>query len=636
MLYIFLRGFTLSFTYLRKFFVVFLLAYFTIIIIKFLFLYYLHDIFIEYAWKDLIYAIFWGYKFDFSSSAMVAFLSTLFDFKKKSFAFIGSALLMTVFFIQIGDILYFNESSRHIGYEITDSLTDANSLFMTAYSQHTLFTILSLLMGMILFLLSFKWLLKFEETVVDRFYFFKKIFLIFLTIFFIRGMTQSIPLNPWQSNQIGDSKLAMLSLNSVYNVVYVLANSKKKLAPLKLPTVDEKVRHKAFSYLYGLDTPDIKVSRKPLLKEKPNVVFLFLESWSGVNMKSYGYAKETTPFFDALLEKSVRPKAMIASGHRTTEGMFAVLSSFQNPLGKSVAKTNLQSFKYGSIINILTQKDTYASAFFQGTSKETSGTGSLAQSLGFKESYGKRDVVTRLYEENSWGVHDSDLYAFALEKVSKMKKPFVIGINGATTHDDKIPKGVETLKFTEDKKLNSQLNALQFADRALKEFVSKFEIAYPNTLFVLFADHCGGVKGSAFENYLIPFALYHKDLKPKFYDVFLSQRDIAPMVYDLVYGNYTESNVAFSGKSLFSDKQFFADYYHNGVLGWIEGDFILELNTVTNKSKCYEIIDFKDKEIKCEEAIIAFRNRALSFTQTSQTLLFSGETDKFIHYRNLK
>jgi len=630
MAYLFKRGVLLRLDYLRKFFSVFFSAYFIIVTTKFLFLYYLQERYTEFPFNELLYALFLGYKFDFASSAIVAFIATLFDFHKKSFALVSSLLLITLFFIQVGDILYVNESSRHIGYEITDTLTDAQSLFMTAYSQHTTLTLLSLIMALFLWVITFKYFSKFQKTELNRVYLLKKLSLIILTIFFIRGMTQSIPLNPWQSNQIGNSKLAMLSLNASYNVIYALANSGKKLQSIKMPTVDTKTLEESFRYLYPKE--EAEASR---LHNRPNVVFLFLESWSAVNMKSYGYDKETTPFFDALLKKSVRPKAMIASGHRTTEGIFATLTSFQNPLGKSIAKTQLQDFQYNSIIDIL-NRDGYKSAFFQGSSKETSGTGSLAQSLGFKESYGKRDITTRIYKENYWGVHDPDLYNFTLKSIENMGEPFVIGINGATTHDDKIPKGVEKIDFTQDKTINSQLNALHFSDSALEAFINETEKQYPNTLFVLFADHCGGVKGSSFENYLIPFALYHKDLQAKEYNTYLSQRDIAPMVYDLLYGNYKESNLSFSGKSLFHDKTFFADYYHNGILGWVERDSILELNMATQDYNCYKIINFKDKEIKCQENIIALKNRALSFTQLSQKLLFSGETHKFKQYRKTK
>jgi phosphoglycerol transferase MdoB-like AlkP superfamily enzyme len=593
-------------------------------------LYYEYEYFDSYSIKDLIYAIFWGFKFDFATSAIASFLATLFDFHEKIFAIVAAVVLAAVFLIQIGDILYFDESSRHIGYEITDTINDAKSLFLTAYSQHTKITLISLVIVLFLLLFSFKWLHRHDKIEVNRYYFIKKLFLILLTIFFVRGLTQHIPLNPWQSNQIGDNRLAVLSLNSVYNVIYDLANSKKRLKQRKTPFVDDITIKRSFSKIYSNNN---KIPTQPMFKDKPNIVFLFLESWSAVNIKSYGYDKSTTPFFDQLLKNSIRPKAMIAGGHRTTEGMFCALASFQNPLGKSVAKTNLQYFEYNTIIKILTKKANYSSAFFQGSSKETSGTGSFAQTLGFQDSYGKRDIEKRVYEENYWGVHDVDLYDFTIKKVENMKKPFVIGINGATTHDDKIPNSIKMIHFTDNEKRNRQLNALHFSDEALKGFVSQIKMRYPNTLFILFADHCGGIKGSNFENYLIPFAIYHKDLEPKYYNSYISQRDIAPTIYNMIFGDYKKDNISFSGKSLISDKDLFCDYFHNGILGWIENDHILELNIASNTHNCYQIIDFKDKKIPCTNEILDFKEKLLSFTQVSQSLLFKGETDKYREYR---
>lgn len=161
----------------------------------------------------------------------------------------------------------------------------------------------------------------------------------------------------------------------------------------------------------------------------------------------------------------------------------------------------------------------------------------------------------------------------------------------------------------------------------------KMEKTYPNTLFVFLADHCGGVKGSSFLNYMIPFAIYHKDLKEQYLDTYLSQRDVAPTILDATLGEYKKYTNNFSGKSLFSDQNFFADYYHNGTLGWIEGQKALELNTITNQYKCYDLSNYKDKEIQCTEGIISFKYKSLSFTTISQNLLFKGKTDELKEYK---
>jgi phosphoglycerol transferase MdoB-like AlkP superfamily enzyme len=602
---------------MKNYFRIFISIYAIIVFTKYIFVFYLD--FNDLTLSTISYAIFWGYRFDFAISAIVSLIIFLFSFHKGIFSFTGSLVIVSIFLVQISDILYFNEANRHIGYEITDILNDTYSLFSTAYSQHTTITYFAIIFSIILFNVLYKIL----QNINLKQNYFLNIFIIFIvSLFFARGMFQGIPLNPWQSNQIGDSKLASISLNGAYNTFYFLLNQNKKLKKIKLPILNNIIIKKHLKKLYLDKNTTIDL---PIIKTKPNVVFLFLESWSAKYLLPYGYEYNTTPYFNILLKKSIRPKMMIAGGHRTTEGLFCSMVSMQNPLGKSIAKTQLQNNDYNSIINIL-NKQGYKSVFFQGTSKETSGTGSLAQKLGYKLSYGKKDIKIRIYKENSWGVQDIDLYNFVEKKLQNyIKEPFVIGINGATTHDDKIPNNVKQVDFTKDKKLNKQLNALNFSDLAMNNFINNIENIYPNTIFVIFADHCGGGINGLLENYQIPFAIYSKQLiKAKYYDIYLSQRDIAPTIFDLVVGNYDNLNTTFTGKSLISNSKFFADYYHNGILGLIENNKNIELNLQNNNLSCFKLNNLKQDKIKCSKEYFELKNKILSFTIISQKMLFQN------------
>ena len=571
---------------LKNYFLIFITTYFIVLITKYLFLFNIS----QQINTEALLAVLKGYKFDFATSAFIAFIATIFDFNRKAFICISSFLISFIFIFQISDILYFMDSSRHIGYEILDVFVDAKSLLQTVFSKYYELFIPSLIAAITLFFVLIKFFDKFAQSVkVNITFFLSKLAVVALTIFFIRGMFQHIPLNPWQSNQIGDSKLAKYLLNGTYNAVYSAINNKKKLKPYSF-------KHPLKIDLSNLYSENSSSLNLPIVKSRPNIVFFFLESWSGALLKPYGGKYETTPNFDKLLKESIRSKFMVASGHRTTEGMFAVLTSYPNPLDKTIAKTQLQNYNYISIIDILNSLG-YSSAFFQGTSKETSGTGSLAQNLGFKKSYGKRDVKTKIYETNYWGVHDVDLYNFVLEKLKNpLKEPFVIGINGATTHDNKIPKAIKPIHFTDNEALNRDLNALHFSDYALGKFIKEVKEKYPNTVFVMFADHCGGNVHGSLKNYLIPFAIYSPLIEPKYYDVVLSQRDIAPTMLDLTAGNYKKLAPNFTGKSLISDKSFFADYFYSGTLGWIEKGNLIEINLANNQHKCFAINNFSKEK----------------------------------------
>jgi len=604
--------------FLRNYFLIFFLSYAVLFSTKVVFFIYLGGYFEAYSFTQKLYAVLWGYKFDFAVSGIIAFLVTLFDFNRRYTAVFGTAVLVGLFAFQISDIYYYYDAARHIGYEILDSVTDASGLLDTGFLQHTLLSVSSLMVAIFLIWLFFTLLYRaVKEIKFNRYMIIKKVFLLLLTIFFIRGMFNHIPLNPWQSNQIGDSKLASIALNGAYNMITAVLADNSHLKALKLPPVKDK----NISNLYR------GYSKVQARLDRANIVFFFLESWSMINVSA-----KSTPFLHQIMQKSITTDGMIANGHRTTEGIFATLTSFQNPLGKSVAKNQLQDFEYDSVIDIL-NSDGYESSFFQGTAKETSGTGSLAQKLGFVNSYGKSDIKDIKFGYNSWGIYDQDLYSFVEKKLATFKKPFVIGINGATTHDNKIPEGTKALKLSDDEKHNRLLNTFHSSDEALRDFVQNIEKKYPDTLFVFFADHCGHVEGSAYENYLIPFAIYHKDLKAKKYDVLLSQRDIAPTVIDLIYGDYRSIMPNSSGKSLFSDNNYFAEYFQNGIIGWIEGKDAIEIDINSGTYSCFTIQGTQHKKLTCKDIHKRLYNNALAFHHISQDLLFSGKTRTFSTFK---
>jgi len=614
--------------FLRNYFIVFALALSLLFLTKVFFLAFHWNQFSNREFGTLIYAIFWGFRFDLAMAAIIAWLVNLFNFNQRLLQHAMATLLSLLVLMQLGDILYFEDAARHVGYEITDIFHDFDSLLLTAVTQHPFFTISTL--GLLPFLhhgfLRLARLLKTARP--NLLYPVQFLLLLLISIFFVRGMAQPIPLTPWQASQIGDSELAVLALNGSYSMTFALFEPSGKLQPdIRINATDDEIR-KSFDELYGDAHKKMSTS-----KALPNVVLFFLEGWSAAHMKPYGYPKTTTPFFDSLLPHALWPRAAIAGGRRTTEGIFTTLTSFQNPLGKTIANTQLQVHPYDSLIDIFNRAG-YKSLFFQGTAKETSGTGAFAQKLGFQYSFGKNDVIERIYPTNSWGVHDPDLYAFVLKQIDKIESPFIIGINGATTHDISIPDKIPVLPLAENQQLNRRLNALHFADAALGEFVQTIQERYPNTLFVFFADHAGGGHKKMIHNYLIPLAFVGPGVIPTHIDHIVSQRDIAPTLVDLVFGDYRRIAPNFSGKSLVGDSRFFADYFHNGVLGWVENGEIVEFLPQQNKLRCFHLDKLEPIDEECGAHDPQYASHLRSFTHVSQKLLFAGKTREFHLYRN--
>ena len=613
--------------FLKNYLLIFLSSWLLLLLGKFVFLLFFNALFTEFSLIERCFAIIWGYRFDIAASAMLALLATLFDWHSKTLRLVAAVLLAAMVVLQLSDMLYFADSNRHIGYEIRDTINDASSLFLVAWGQQRGLTILTLLLfpTMVFAFASIpgRWL---REIKFDRLFIPKKIVLLLLSAFFIRGLLGAIPLTPWQAIEIGNEKLATLAINGSYGALYSLFSSKGNIQQRYIGQADRAGIKQAFAEIYADGRPP---AHQP---HHANVVFLFLESWNASNMQPYGFAQQTTPYFDAILKQSLRPKAAIAGGLRTTEGMFTTLASFQNPLGATVAKTQLQDKAYQTIVDLLTEQG-YSSAFFQGTTKETSGTGAFAQKLGFQQSFGKQDVQERQFETNDWGVYDQDLYRFVLSTIENLEQPFIIGVNGATTHDDKLPEGVPIQEFSASEAQNKRLNALNFSDKALGAFVKAVEKRFPDTIFVLLADHTKGVTSSHFERFMVPFAIYGNGVKPRYVNAYVSQRDVAPTLLDILLGDYKKRMPNATGKSLLNGEHFYADYYHNGVLGWVEGMVAVEYTPAADKLECYDVSIFAPLKIQCQSNHEKLKSHATVFSSLSQELLFEGRVLDFHLYR---
>lgn len=598
------------------------------------------------SWAQIAEAFIWGLRFDAALGALLAFvchlaayaaaraLRTGFTTTLRRTGYVAVVLLVT---LHGADLIYFMDAGRHLGYELRDAYGSGTELALTAvgtYSGPLIFqlTFLTALLAITSRLFrdgtaaaSPKLLVLMPEANLAG--------ALLVTVFVARGGVQSIPLEPIQAHELADSKQATLALNGAYNALH------SSLTPYSIqpvietaPTAEDRGRLQAMYARTDVPAP----AHSP---RKMNVVLVFLESWSAGLMSAYGYEKPSTPVFEQLRSRGLTTRAMFAGGRRTTEGMYATLCSAQNPLGQTVARTQLQQNRFHCLPHILREQG-YATAFFQGSSAGTSGTGPFAQLLGFEDSYGKSDIgfENLRFSPNGWGIQDPDLYDFALEKMRSSTQPFLFGINTNTTHDKSLPDGVVP-RFAGEDRNTGYLNTLHFADRALGEFIQKVE-ASPElgpTLFVLVADHTGPAPISLYYQFLVPFAIVGPDIAPQQVEAAASQRDIAPTVLDILG---IDQPPWFSGLSLLAPVpggSRFADFYGSGQIGWTEGDALHMIPLRGDRAdRCFNYAQdpLMRHPVPCGSAGEARRQRALAFTRISQHLLFDDRVLEFGQFRN--
>lgn len=588
---------------------------------------------------ETLYALLWGMRFDIAIATLLALVAYLISYilfrlarlpfrhAMRALTLAGIALLILV---HGADLLYYDEAGRHLGYELREAYNSANELAMSALNSYRLpvFFQLSLFaLSAYLVLILFRRVNgKQAKTKTNSnpgiFYRLRHelqlLPVILLSALLVRGGLQSAPLEPLHAQMIGNPYQATLALNGAYNALFSSIASRQVRPIISTTPDDADLQRVRALYRHA----DFETAAKPPL----NIIMVFLESWNAGFMASYGYDQITTPFFDSLRKGGLSSRLMLAGGTRTTEGMFTTLCSIQNPLGKTVAQTQLQDFDYLCLPRQLREQG-YQTAFFQGTSKNTSGTGAFAQLLGFSDSYGKSDIKNVRYPHNYWGVHDPDLYNFALEKIESLEQPFFIAINTNSTHDKVLPPGISPFTTAQDS-VAPYLNVLHFADNALKEFSAALEARgmMEKTLLVLVADHSNGMRSSPklLMQRAIPFAIVGADVKPLSLDFVASQRDIAPTLQQLL--GRTRSPW-FSGRSLLTagDRRV-ADTYLEGRLAWTEDDWLVHFPISEPDSAHCEKLD-EAATSACDKLRLV--QDAMALTRTSQALLFAGQTREF-------
>ncbi len=576
------------------------------------------------AW-ELALTLLWGVRFDLAVAAAFSLIATLgawliFRLRRGGYA---QALrwcaypLVTALALLLGaDLLYFDEAGRHMGYELKEGINSGGALAASAFDTYlpTLLRALALLLPLWLVV---RLLLRTRHDPRGLQVEWQLPLALALSVILTRGGLQSVPLEPLHAQQIGEPHRAALALNGAYNALF------SSITPYSVDTLfAEAPDAERLARVRALYTQPDEAPTSAL--GDANVVILFLESWSAAYMHSYGYDLETTPVFDRLRGEGLSARGLLAGGHRTTEGMFATLCSAQNPLGQTVAQSQLQNFGYRCLPHILREQGR-SSAFFQSTLKNTSGTGAFAQLLGFEESYGIEEMPEPTLGLNSWGQHDPDLYAFALERMRDMPRPFLVGINTNSTHDAILPNTAPR-PFSGRGVIDDYLNTLHFADAALGGFIQALrrDPALADTIVVLVADHAGRTPPGGYHSYLVPFAILAPGLQPRELDEVLSQRDIAPTLLQLM-GLPAEPH--FSGRA---GGNGFADYYHHGWLGWVEGARLLEVPLRgENGLRCFDLADDPGQRqaLACDGEYQAMAERALAFSHLSQWRLFAGELD---------
>ena len=353
----------------------------------------------------------------------------------------------------------------------------------------------------------------------------------------------------------------------------------RTLGKKSLVKVDYYKNPKELDEVYSpLHKPQVTDSLKRM-----NVVIFILESFGREYIGAYNkHLKEKdgytgfTPFLDSLIGHSLWFTHSYGNGRKSIDGMPSVLASlpmFVEPYFLTSYSTN----KINSIASAL-RAEGYHTAFFHGAPNGSMGFQAFANVAGFEEYYGMSEYPDPSHFDGMWGVWDEEFFQFFAQTLNKFPQPFCAALFSVSSHHPfKVPERYEGV-FPKGTLPIHQ--CIAYTDYSLKRFfetVSRMDW-YPNTLFVITADHPNQTQFPEYQTsvgaFAVPLIFYRPDNSLAGQkDEFAQQIDIMPSV--LGYLNYSKPFIAFGRDVFDSTSRPFVVNYINNCYQYYSDDYVL-------------------------------------------------------------
>jgi len=369
-------------------------------------------------------------------------------------------------------------------------------------------------------------------------------------------------------------------------------------------------------------------------EQKPNVIFIGLESLSAKFMERFGNEKNLVPAIDSLAKESVFFTNIHATGTRTIRGIEAIVLSIPPTPGRSIVKreNNNSLFTIGEIFK---QKG-YSRTFFYGGDGHFDNMNIFFGNNGFdivdrknklrlNDSFPtKRTHITdnEVTFENAWGVCDGDLYDKVLKEADaqhKLKQPFFNFVMTSSNHKPyTYPDGVVDIPSGENRD-----GALKYTDWAFRKFFeeAKNKPWFKNTVFVIMADHAAYSSGRTeinVKNYHIPAFIYNlKNTNPEEVHKLSSQIDIFPTLFGYLNWSYT-SNIFGKDISKMQPKDERALIANHIKLGLFKNNQLLILDN--HKKHTFYQWNKENGELTIKKTDPEFLKETISYYQTAFNL----------------
>ena len=345
--------------------------------------------------------------------------------------------------------------------------------------------------------------LKAQVLKIMKAHFFTFPALLFLTgsmILPIRGGVGIAPINTGMV-YFSEHKFANhAAVNVVWNVMNSLVYRKDEDKTYSF--MDNHKAESIVNHLVQKDTSHIQL----VLKEKPNVLIIVLESFSSNVMGALGGKWDATPNLDKLIQDGIVFTNFYANGDRSDKGLVSIFSAYPAQPTTSIMKLPAKTQSLPSLFGVFNHEG-YHTAFYYGGDIDFANMRSYFLNAGTQEIISDGNFNQEL-NNSKWGVHDEYLFNYLLDDLKKAEQPFFKTVFTLSSHD---PFDVPMEPVFKGNGFDEKyLNSIYYTDSCLGIFFNKIKQMplWDNTLIVLVADHGsqrpGNLPNHSLEKFKIP------------------------------------------------------------------------------------------------------------------------------------
>src|SRR6185437_7896635 len=430
---------------------------------------------------------------------------------------------------------------------------------------------------------------------------FISLFLIAVLFVPIRGGIQKIPMNisdVYFSEKIFADHAA---INLPWNIMFSILNMHNKQNPF-----DYFPEEKAEQLVKDLYNTGPKKIPSILSVEKPNIIFIILESYTAKWIGCLGGIRGVTPNLDSIAANGLLFTNIYAAGDRSEKGQVAVLSGYPNQAITSIIKTPTKTRHLPSINQSLAPLG-YTSSYTYGGELEFANIKSYLINIKMQRLVSKYSFPVS-ERTTSWGVHDQYVFDRFYKDIHEEKQPFFATVFTLSSHE---PYDVPMKpRFKGNDETTRFENSVVYTDSIIGSFINRLkkDSLWNNTIIVFVADHGHPLPGHDPEDrpskFHIPLIFTGGALtfKGKI-NAIGSQTDIATTLLDQLH---VPADKFEWGKDLLdSSAKPFAFYSFNNGFGFVTPKGTETMDNVSRKP-IFKSPDFDTAQLKFGKAYMEF------------------------------